>query len=190
MYMFQFALQHRQMHWFWHSYIALVLYLPFFFFCVRATMKKHVSRVSTMRGELKPLRRRLSCKLVSRRSSGLVYMTSPLRDSGRAKGGEGGWKGMRKVPALRSSTAPSRSTHTPVQNRRCSSRHSAPPCRDFSPPPGARKERKSVASDGVWLALMPPRQIFLMSPARLRMFSNTCVIARSPSVPSPGGFLC
>jgi hypothetical protein len=67
---------------------------------------------------------------------------------------------------------------TPVRDRRCSSRRSAPPSVGFPSPSRATKEGKSIDAGFARMALLPPCHIFLLSPV-LRLFSSTCMIPRT-----------
>jgi hypothetical protein len=79
-----------------------------------------------------------------------------------------GGKGKRKTPSLRSSKAPSRSTHTLVRDSSRSSRRSPPPSTGFSLPPG--RGEKTTAATCCHLSFPMPR---MSSPGRLLDVSGT-----------------
>jgi hypothetical protein len=143
-----------------------------------------------MIGLLQPLRHRLSTKLVNLRASRRAYITSAhvrLRSCRSYFGweGEGKWKKIR------------------ICRRRSRRDPRTPPSEIANAPP--------LAALLLALASFPLRRLgrkgrprfrlcldvasaaapdFYMSPVRLRLFSNTWLIARNPPVPSPGGLRC
>jgi hypothetical protein len=150
---------------------------------VYTSMKIHLSLVSTMRGLLLPLRRRRSAKHVTMRSQRRAYLTYAHV----------------RLRLCRSLGGKASENSTLIGRRRFRLDPRAPPSEIVdapliaalilaytSIPAGGWEKRKSIAPNGVSLALLPPRQIYHF-PGSSPYASNTRLIVRNSSVPSPDG---
>jgi hypothetical protein len=125
-------------------------------FCLHASMKNNVTLVSTMRCMLQPLRGLQSAKLVRVALCLLDLCSCATPDMPEAGAWEWGETANLNPLSHMASTAPSRSTHTPARDNRCSLGRSSPPSLDFPSPLWVGKDTKSIAPYGAWLALPPP----------------------------------